>query len=223
MNIGFIPIRCGSKSIPDKNIKTINGKPLVYWAAKALAHAQSVDRVIVASDSDAYLSLVLSFNLPKVLPYLRQAENAEDSASTESVMLEYLSTADVHEDDFFILAQATSPFITSNQIDTAFNQMMAEKSDSLLSCVRTKRFFWQSNGTPVNYDYKNRPRRQDFDGLFMENGAFYINSVGRILKDKNRLSGGISIYEMPEYSAIEIDEESDWLIAETLMRKYINE
>jgi len=223
MNIGFIPVRSGSKSIPDKNIKTINGMPLIYWATKALSQANLIDQVIIASDSEFYLDIVRGFDLPKVITYLRSAENASDSASTESVMLEYLSTAGLHENDLFTLAQATSPFTTSTQIDAAFKQMLAERSDSLVSCVRTKRFFWHSNGSPVNYDYKNRPRRQDFEGLFMENGAFYINSVGRILKDKNRLSGGISIYEMPDYSAIEIDEESDWLMAETLMRKYINE
>jgi N-acylneuraminate cytidylyltransferase len=86
---------------------------------------------------------------------------------------------------------------------------------------RTKRFFWNENGTPINYDYKNRPRRQDFDGMLMENGAFYISSIGNIKKYKNRLSGKIAIYEMPEYTAIEIDEEDDWIIAEKLMQKYI--
>jgi len=69
----------------------------------------------------------------------------------------------------------------------------------------------------------NRPRRQDFNGVLMENGAFYINTVENIKKYSNRLSGRIAIYEMPEYTAIDIDEEYDWIIAEKIMEKYIIE
>jgi N-acylneuraminate cytidylyltransferase len=91
--------------------------------------------------------------------------------------------------------------------------------DSLLSAVRTKRFFWNASGEPLNYDYNNRPRRQDFEGLFMENGAFYINSVENILKFKNRLSGKVGVYEMPEASGFEIDEPEDWIIVESLLQR----
>jgi N-acylneuraminate cytidylyltransferase len=73
----------------------------------------------------------------------------------------------------------------------------------------------------MNYDFMNRPRRQDFDGEMLENGAFYINSVGNILQTKNRLTPPISIVEMPEYSAVEIDEPEDWMIAEKIHNKYI--
>lgn len=67
----------------------------------------------------------------------------------------------------------------------------------------------------------NRPRRQNFKGELMENGAFYINTVSNILKSGNRLSGKIGIYEMPEYTATEIDEPDDWIILENLMRKHV--
>ena len=73
---------------------------------------------------------------------------------------------------------------------------------------------------PVNYDYRNRPRRQDFEGLIAENGACYINTVGNILHDKCRLSGKIAAYELPSYTSYEIDEPNDWIIVETLMKYY---
>ena len=73
----------------------------------------------------------------------------------------------------------------------------------------------------MNYDYMNRPRRQNFSGMLMENGAFYINTVKNILDNGNRLGGKIGIYEMPEYTATEIDEPDDWIILENLMRKYV--
>jgi len=221
MNIAFIPARCGSKSIPFKNIKNFCGKPLIYWNLLALKNSRNIDEIYVATDCKEIRDIVNSFGFSKVKVYDRDEKNANDTASTESVMLEFISKNEFDDNDLFFLVQATSPLTQTQDFDMALEQLQNEKANSLLTCVRTKRFFWNDNGTPINYDYKNRPRRQDFDGMLMENGAFYISSIGNIKKYKNRLSGRIAIYEMPEYTAIEIDEEDDWIIAEKLMQKYI--
>lgn len=221
MNIAFIPIRCGSKSIPFKNIKSFCGKPLVYWNLNTLEISENINVIYVATDCDEIKSVVNSFNFSKVKVYDREAQNAVDTASTESVMLEFINKNSFDDNDIFFLVQATSPLTQTIDFDKAFDKFKEENADSLLSCVRTKRFYWNDDGTPYNYDYKNRPRRQDFDGMLMENGAFYINSIGNILKDENRLSGKISIYEMEEFTSVEIDEEDDWIIAEKLMYKHI--
>ncbi len=220
-NIAFIPVRGGSKSIPLKNIKLLAGKPLVYWTAAAANNAKCIDKVIIATDSDEIRKTVRGFtDLGKVELYNRDAENATDTASTESVMLEYIAKANLAPNDNFFLIQATSPLLKAKHIDEMFEKMHLDSADSALSCVKNKRFFWSSDGKSINYDYRARPRRQDFDGVLMENGACYINSVGNILRDKNRLSGKISVYEMPEYTATEIDEPDDFLIIEKLMAKY---
>ena len=223
MVIAFIPVRGGSKSIPLKNIKEFCGRPLVYWNLRALQQTVEVSQIVVATDSDKIADCVKSFDFDKVSIYKRSEENASDTASTESVMLEYLNSSKSIslDDDIFMLVQATSPLTETKHFSGALLQYKEAQFDSLLTCVRNKRFFWNQDGTPKNYDYRNRPRRQDFDGGLMENGAFYINTVGNILKTENRLSGKISVYEMPEYTAIEIDEENDWIFAENLMRKYV--
>lgn len=217
----FIPVRGGSKSIPLKNIKPFCGMPLFYWSAKAANDSQFVDRVIIASDSREILSTAESFRLPKVSLYERDPANAQDGSSTESVMLEYISRENLSDEDIFILVQATSPLTTSHDIDGAMRLYTESKADSLLTCSRTKRFFWNDDGTPINYDYRKRPRRQDFSGTLMENGAFYISTVKAVRESECRLSGKIAVYEMPEYCGTEIDEPSDWITAEGLMRKYI--
>ncbi|MFY7965500.1 MAG: cytidylyltransferase domain-containing protein [Chitinophagaceae bacterium] len=219
--VAFIPVRGGSKSIPLKNIKLFCGKPLVYWNLFELENTIEVDKIVVATDSDAIESTVNSFGFKKVSVYRRSNENASDTASTESVMLEYLNyNKSLKATDLFMLVQATSPLTTSNHFKGAIQQLNQSKSDSLLSCIRIKRFFWSDSGKPLNYDFNNRPRRQDFDGVMTENGAFYINNVENILKDKCRLSGNVEVYEMPEYTYVEIDEEHDWILAEALMKKY---
>ena len=222
MNIAFIPARCGSESIPFKNIKIICGKPLIYWSLLALTKSKTIDQIYVATDCDEIKDTVIDFNFDNVKIFDRSSTNASNTASTESVMLEFLENKKFSGDDLFVLVQVTNPFTSSNDFDNAINTIKSSnKLDSILSCVETKRFFWTKNGEPINYDYNSRPRRQDFEGILMENGAFYINTVANIKNYKNRLSGNIHPYVMPEYSAVEADEIDDWLMVEKLMYKYI--
>lgn len=219
-NIAFIPVRGGSKSIPLKNIKEICGKPLVYWTAKAGNESRYIDKVIIATDSNEIKNVIKAFELDKVEIYDRKPENAQDTSSTESVMLEYIQEANLNNDDHFFLIQATSPMLKAKHIDEMYEKFIQEKADSAFSCVISKRFFWSKEGKPINYDYRNRPRRQDFAGYLLENGACYINSVENIIRDQNRLSGNITYYEMPEYTSFEIDEPDDFIIIENLMERH---
>ena len=222
MNIAFIPARCGSESIPFKNIKIICGKPLIYWSLLALTKSKTIDQIYVATDCDEIKDTVIDFNFDNVKIFDRSSTNASNTASTESVMLEFLDNKVFSGEDLFVLVQATTPFTSSENFDNAINILKSNiEIDSLLSCVESKRFFWTKNGNAINYDYNNRPLRQDFDGILMENGAFYINTIANIKNFKNRLSGTIHPYVMPEYSAIEADEEDDWIIIERLMYKYV--
>ena len=105
MNIAFIPVRGGSKSIPLKNIKLLNGKPLVWWTAHAAEGAKCVDKLVIATDSQEIKNTVLSFGFSKLEVYDRSPENAQDTSSTESVILEYLEN--VNTNGNLILIQAT--------------------------------------------------------------------------------------------------------------------
>ena len=220
MIIAFMPLRCGSKSIKFKNIKNFCGKPLCYWNLESLQQSL-VDKIIVATDCSEIENIVLSFCFSKVEIYRREARNAQDESSTESVMLEYINAnINLSYSDIFVLVQATSPLTETKDFNTAILDFQTSKADSMLSCVRIKRFFWDSKGAALNYDPQKRPRRQDFNGCLMENGAFYVTTIEKLWKEQNRISGNVRIYEMEEYKGIEIDEELDWHIAESLMKHY---
>lgn len=226
MNIAFIPVRGGSKSIPLKNIKILNGKPLVYWTAKAAQDAKCIDKIIIATDNDEIKSTINAFEFDKLTIYHRDSVNAQDDSSTESVMLEFINKSSLNNNDLFFLIQATSPLLTSEHIDNMYNQFSRSNVDSMFSGVREKQFHWigidnkiENGVKPINYDYTNRPRRQEFEGIIAENGACYINSVANIKHDKCRLSGKIAVFELPTYTAYELDELDDWLIIEQLMQK----
>jgi len=219
--VAFIPARGGSKSIPKKNIKLLCGKPLIFWVMSALQETKNVNEIVLATDSAEIEEAVLNFNLSKTIIFRRSGKNAKDTSTTESVMLEYIEKSSFNDDDIFVLVQATSPLTESVHFSQALTIYQESKYDSMLACVRNYRFFWNEDGTSKNYDFRNRPRRQDFTGQLMENGAFYISTVGNIKKSKNRLSGKIGIYEMPEYTATEIDEPDDWAVLENLMYNHI--
>ena len=225
MNVAFIPVRGGSKSIPLKNIKPICGKPLVYWTVKAACECRYIDKVYVSTDSEAIRNAVQRFageitGADKIEVIGRSPETATDGASTESAMLEF---AEHYIFDNIILVQATSPMLTAGDLNGGYELYVTDNTDSVLSVVKQYRFLWkqdkEENAVPMNYEVFHRPRRQEFDGYLMENGAFYICSRESLLKTGNRLSGNIKAYEMDADTAFEIDEPSDWVIIESLMKK----
>ncbi len=213
--LSLIPLRGGSKSIPKKNIKTLAGKPLSAWTLEAAVGASVIDAVYVSTDSDEIAEVVQGLGL-EVQVIHRPAEFATDEASTESVMLHFMGEVGF---DRLVTIQATSPLLTSQDLDRAIAQFDEQQLDSMLSAVRTKRFFWNDDATPINYDPLRRPRRQDFNGTLMENGAFYITRRDILARHQCRLGGKIGVYEMDESMAVEIDEPEDWERVERLLLK----
>jgi len=224
--VAIIPVRGGSKSIPLKNIRPIGGRPLVYWTIDAAVGCSKIEKVFVSTDSEDIRKTVDEYNCVhanngKVECIGRGRETATDTASTESVLMEF---ADNYVFSNLVLIQATSPLLESEDLDKAITKYENGRYDSMLSVVRQKRFIWgedkdQNAYISLNYDYYNRPRRQEFDGYMVENGAFYITSKKLLHENKCRISGRIGVYEMSEESYYEIDEPSDWAIIEGLLKK----
>lgn len=223
MYVALIPVRGGSTSIPLKNVKDFCGMPLVYWTVKAANECKKIDKVYVSTDSEVIRETVKGFGLEKVEVIGRSSESATDTASTESVMVEF---AHNYQFDNLILIQATSPLLMSEDLDKGIELFEQPRVDSVLSSVRQKRFYWKDNmegyAHPINYDFNHRPRRQEFDGYLVENGAFYIISKPLFLATNCRLAGNIKAVEMSEDTYYEIDEPSDWIIMEELMKKRQN-
>lgn len=215
--IGFIPLRKNSKGIPNKNKKKLLGRPLFTWVLTE-AIFSNLDKVFVFTDDDEIIDYVdRHFKWsPKVSCVKRSAENASDTSSTEHAIMEFSSMIN-NEFDIFCLLQATSPLTKRADINQALAKLTNNNLDAVLSVVKTHRFIWSKDGNSLNYDYNKRPRRQDFDGLLIENGAVYCTKKTALLKSKNRLSGNIGILEMSEDTLVEIDSETDWQLVEQLL------
>jgi YrbI family 3-deoxy-D-manno-octulosonate 8-phosphate phosphatase len=215
--VAVIPLRKGSKGIPSKNKKKMLGRPLFCWALAEAVFSQLDEVYVFTNDLEIIAFVEKEYNwTSKVKVLLRNEENASDTATTESVMVEFSEKIN-NDFDILCLLQATSPMTTSKDIDAVLEKVTYGNYDAALSVVKTHRFIWNKNGTAQNYDIFNRPRRQDFDGLLIENGAIYTTTKEAFIKSKNRISGSIATVEMPEESLVEIDTVSDWEIVENLL------
>ena len=211
--VAFIPLRGGSKSIPLKNIKPLWGKPLCFWVISQACKCDFIEKVFVSTDNEEIKKCVEGFNFEKVKVISRSAETATDNATSESALLEFCQNYDF---EYVYFIQATSPFLKAENLNKANEIFNKHKPNSMLSVVRKKQFLWNIDGTPMNYDPQKRPRRQDWQGYFVENGAFYFSSKNAILQSQCRISGKIIPVETDEKSLFEIDEPSDFELIEKI-------
>jgi len=215
--IGFIPLRKGSKGIVGKNKRKMVGRPLFIWILGE-AIFSNLDEVYVYTDDQDIIDFIEKEYhwTNKVKALLRSEESANDTASTEFAILEFCESIN-YNFDVFCLLQATSPFTKRNDINACLNKLNGNNYDSALTVVNTHRFLWNEDGIPINYNPQERPRRQDFDGLLVENGAVYATTKESLQKTKNRLGDKVAVVRMIEESLHEIDTESDWLVVEELL------
>jgi N-acylneuraminate cytidylyltransferase len=199
----------------------------VYWTVKAACECKYIDKVFVATDSNQIKMTLENFYNGKLNDLFskmeiieRSNESASDNASTEFAMMEF---ANRYEFDNIVLIQATSPLLEREDLEKGFEVFAEEDTDSVISVVIQKRFNWEKDekgyAYPTNYDVFCRPRRQEFSGYMVENGAFYITSKKNLIKSGNRISGKIKAVIMNPDSYFEIDEPEDWYIIENLMKK----
>ena len=211
-NVAFIPVRARSKSIKNKNITLVNNKPLIYWTV-SVANNSNLDKVFVSTDSIEIKTLVESFGFSKVEVIERSKESSSDKATSESALIEF---ANKYEFDNVVFLQATSPLTQTYDINGALKKFLNSDKKSLISAIKRHQFLWDTKGTPMNYDPNNRPRRQEWDGYYIENGAFYISSRKEILKTGCRITTPVDFWEMYVQNIFEIDEPTDIDIVEKL-------
>jgi len=214
----FIPVRGGSKSIPNKNVKVLTGRPLVHWVIEAALQCPEIDDVFVSSDSDLIKNSIRGIDR-RLLAIERPRWTATDEASTELALLDF---ADHYDFETVVILQATNPQTKAEHLSGALAKMSMENADSLVSVTRQHIFLWSEKSKmgimPFGHVTDMRPRRQEWTGHLVENGAFYITSKEALLKSQMRFSGKIIAYEMPRQTAFELDEPGDWPIVERLMR-----
>lgn len=220
--VAIIPARGGSKGIPKKNLLTIAGKPLVAWSIEQALNSSKIDSVWVTSDSPEILSVAERFGAN---PILRPASISGDKATSEEAWIHAVKEIQKHtEVDLVVCMQPTSPIRGKNDLDEALAMFENGEFDSIFSGTKIEdRFEWRftPNGAEsLNYDFKNRKRRQELEPKYLENGSFYVVPPSQLITNNNRLGGKIGIYEQEPYKMYQIDNIEDVTLCEVILNGY---
>lgn len=222
--LAVIAARGGSKGIPQKNLINLCGKPLLAWSILQAIGAEGVTEVAVSSDSDAILDVATEFG---AIAVRRPEDISGDTAASESAWLHALEECERNGGSFdrIVALQATSPIRESSDIDSALEQFELESLDSLLTVGEVEDFFnWRIGddgaAEAINYDWRNRRRRQDIEKRYLENGSFYIFRPSLIRETGNRLGGRIGLFEMDRHKIFQIDRAEDVQLCKAIMTGY---
>lgn len=217
--IAIIPARGESKRLYKKNIKLLLGKPLVKYSIEQALSTKCIDKVYVSTEDEEIADISIRAGAEVIN---RPGELSQDTTSTEEVILHAIEELSLNgiNPEYIVLLQPTSPLRYSSDIDRTIEKLFNENVDSMLSVCANDRFLWLSNKESFNYDYKKRPRSQDKEWEFIENGAIYVTRTEIYKHEKNRLGGKIAFYIQPPECAFQIDNQFDWELVEYLMKKY---
>jgi N-acylneuraminate cytidylyltransferase len=195
----------------------MNGKPLAAWTIEAARECPEIYKVYVGIDSVRVWNAITDYQDYNV-EFIRVNE-MDDHCVQETPMMELADKVDF---DRIVLMQATQPLTTSGDLTGGLKKHFNEGVDSVVSVCRQHRFIWERAwGTfrSPTYDPLARPRRQDWEGLWVENGAFFITTREAFMKTKCRISGHIGLYEMDPITYFDIDEPEDWDVMEMLLKR----
>ena len=201
--VSVILARGGSKGIPQKNIVDINGQPLISYTIETSINS-NVSKTWVSTDDDEIKSISLKYGA-KVLD--RPLKYATDISKSEDALLHFANNVDF---DILVFIQPTSPLLKPKYINEGIK--MIDQYDSVFSVYKEHWLpRWSKDIKPINWDINNRPRRQDKNEQYVENGAFYITKKENLIKSNLRYSGNIGIVEMPFEESFQIDNKNNFL------------
>lgn len=224
--LAIVPARGGSKGVPKKNIKKINGKPLISYTIEAAKSCKLIDRVVVSTDDIEIAEISREYGAE--IPYLRPNDLAGDKSPTIDCiihMLDYLKENEDYVPDYVMLLQCTSPLRNSKHVEEAINKLFETRKDAIVSiCEAEVNPYWANvfNGDNLEYfieEGKNITRRQDLPEVYRLNGAMYIVKTKILLQEKTFEPKSLTGYVMDDISSVDIDTAMDFKIAEIIMKE----
>jgi YrbI family 3-deoxy-D-manno-octulosonate 8-phosphate phosphatase len=206
--VAVIPARGGSKGVPGKNIARIGGVPLVARAVQAARAARAIDVVAVSTDDSQIASAATEAGAVLVR---RPAELASDQASSEAALTHAIDLLSVDgEPEIVVMIQATSPFLTSAELDALVAAIDAG-ADSAFTAAAFHGFVWRNadDAVGVNHESSGRQRRQDREPEWLETGAAYAMRVAGFRQAGHRFFGRVVAVPTDPSRVLEIDEPGD--------------
>ena len=220
-SLGILPVRAGSEGIPGKNVRDLGGRPLMAWAAEALVSSR-VNYSFCSTDSQEMAAIASEIGLAS--EPLRPQGLATSTSRVAEPVRHVLSEMESHGRYFdqVVLVQATSPFVTSEDINGALEMLSDGQADSVVTVSGVPEHFHPSIMYRIRggrleiagYESESFARRQERKPWFRRAGLLYAFKVDRFLESSSFISGKVKFLHIDENRAVDIDSESDFARAE---------
>ena len=218
--------RKNSEGLPGKNLKKLNGTPLVGISIKTAAKSEYIDDTILSTDCEKIAKIGLKYGAN--VPSLRPSNLAKDTSKSEDVIMHILNNLNEIY-DYLVLLEPTSPFTTTQDVDEAIYELN-KKSRSYKSLVSVSKiqsshpdfcYMLKKNNAIVSYVKKNnksQPRRQDISDLFFCDGSLYLSCISSFKKNKSFFHNRTLAKIMPKWKSLEIDDYLDYIHAQATVK-----
>ena len=221
--LALIPARGGSKGIKNKNIVSVNGKPLIAYTIDAAKASKYIDYIYVSTDSEKIADVAIKYGA--LIPFMRDETLAQDTSKTiDAVMFSVNKFKEMGYDfDYLVLLQPTSPLRTGEDIDAAIEKLLASTYTSLVSVSKVDdnpvliRSIDDNNCLVPILKQSSTVRRQDFKDYYRVNGAIYINKISELTLNTS-LNDNLYAYIMPQDRSFDIDTMDDLKALRSFLR-----
>lgn len=226
--LALVPARRGSKGLPLKNIRPLQGKPLLAWPIEAARASRHVDRVVISTDDAEFAAIAQAAGADA--PFLRPAELANDTAPSIDFILHALDTLEAAGDtyDYLVLLEPTSPLTEAEDIDAALEALVGKRAvaDAIVgvtALVSTHPAFavrLDAQGLMQPYaapSFGQLPRRQDTEPLYSLDGSLYGSSVEAIRRERSFCHARTLSHVMPRWKSFEVDDLVDFICIEAIL------
>lgn len=212
--VALIPIKLGSKRIPQKNIKPFfDGTPLMSFIRKVCLASNRIDKTYIYCSDES----IMDYVLPGAVFLKRPEYLNADTINANDIIAEFIKTVDA---DIYVNTHTTSPFATIETINKCIDKVASGKYDSAFCAESLKTFMWRE-GKPINFDPNHFPRTQDLPLIYAETSIAYVFKKATFEKFNRRVGEMPYICEVGKIEAMDIDYPEDFEICNAIYREVI--
>lgn len=222
--VALMPLKAHSERVPGKNFRPLEGKPLFRWMLDKLLSLEEVDRVVINTDARGLLEANGLVAGDRVSIRDRAHSLCGDRVSMNRIIEDDIRHVPV---DTYLMTHTTNPLLRTSTIRAAIREFLdglaAGSHDSLFTVNRVQARFFRKDGSPVNHDPAVLTRTQDLEPWYEENSNLYLFTAQSFGATRSRIGARPKLYETAMLESIDIDDEEDWLLIESLARAWVRQ